>query len=57
MLSRESNDNDWPKVMKALDDVGYTGWAIAEPAFNPPGLKLPERLKQIAEKMEKILAS
>src|ERR1041384_1427861 len=23
-------DNDWPSVMRALDDVGYHGWAITE---------------------------
>ena len=23
-------DCDWPAVMKALDDIGYTGWAAAE---------------------------
>ena len=23
-------DNNWPAIMKALDDVGYTGWAISE---------------------------
>jgi hexulose-6-phosphate isomerase len=23
-------DNDWPAIMRALDDIGYDGWAIAE---------------------------
>jgi hexulose-6-phosphate isomerase len=23
-------DNDWPAIMKALDEVGYDGWGIAE---------------------------
>src|SRR3974390_206922 len=23
-------DNDWPAVMKALDDIGYQGWAMTE---------------------------
>src|SRR5437868_4276177 len=23
-------DNNWPAVMKALDDIGYNGWGIAE---------------------------
>jgi hexulose-6-phosphate isomerase len=49
-------DNDWPAVMKALDAVGYKGWAIAEPAWWPKDVELPERLKQISEKMDKILA-
>src|SRR5216684_3153690 len=26
-------DNDWPAIMKALDETGYRGWAIAEPAW------------------------
>ena len=50
-------DNDWPAVMKALDEIGYQGWAIAEPAWRPPGIEPAARLKQIAEKMDAILAS
>jgi hexulose-6-phosphate isomerase len=49
-------DNDWPAVMKALDDIGYHGWAIAEPAYHPPGFDPAERLKQISAKMDRILA-
>jgi L-ribulose-5-phosphate 3-epimerase len=49
-------DNNWPAIMKALDDIGYHGWAIAEPAFHPLGVEPAERLKQIADKMDKILA-
>ena len=49
-------DNNWPAIMKALDDIGYHGWAIAEPAFHPKGIEPAERLKQIADKMDKILA-
>jgi L-ribulose-5-phosphate 3-epimerase len=49
-------DNDWPAVMKALDDIGYRGWAIAEPEFYPTGVAPAERLKQISTKMDKILA-
>ncbi len=47
-------DNDWPSVMKALDDIGYHGWGIAEPAWRPEGVEPGARLKQIAEKMDKI---
>jgi L-ribulose-5-phosphate 3-epimerase len=50
-------DNDWPAVMKAVDEVGYQGWAIAEPAWQPPGVDGATRLKQISEKMDRILAS
>lgn len=49
-------DSDWPAVMKALDDIGYHGWAIAEPAWHPEGVDPTTRLKQIAEKMDQILA-
>ena len=49
-------DNDWPAVMKAVDDIGYHGWAIAEPAWTPKGVDPAARLKQIAEKMDQILA-
>ena len=49
--------DDWPAVMKALDEIGYHGWAIAEPAWQPPGVAHGERLKQISAKMDKIFAS
>jgi hexulose-6-phosphate isomerase len=49
-------DNDWPTVMKALDEVGYAGWASAEPAWRPPNVQPQERLQQISEKLDKIFA-
>jgi hexulose-6-phosphate isomerase len=49
-------DCDWPAVMKALDDIGYRGWAIAEPAWRPEGVDNATRLKQIAGKMDRIFA-
>lgn len=45
-------DNDWPSIMKALDDIGYKGWLIAE-----IGGGGPERLKAISANMDRILAS
>jgi L-ribulose-5-phosphate 3-epimerase len=45
-------DDDWPAVMKALDDVGYHGWMIAE-----IGGGGEQRLKDIATRMDKIMAS
>jgi L-ribulose-5-phosphate 3-epimerase len=45
-------DCDWPAVMKALDEIGYRGWATAE----IPGGG-PERLRAIAERMDRILVS
>ncbi len=49
-------DNDWPAVMQALDDVGYKGWGTAEPAYRPPGVDEPTRLKQISQFLDKIYA-
>jgi L-ribulose-5-phosphate 3-epimerase len=46
-------DNDWPGVMQALDDVGYTGWGIAE----QPGGGTLEGLRDIAQRMDRIFAS
>lgn len=45
-------DCDWPAVMKALDDIGYAGWATAE---IPGGGE--ERLREIAARMDRIIAS
>jgi hexulose-6-phosphate isomerase len=49
-------DNNWPVVMQALDEIGYTGWAIAEPAYHAPGLDDFAFLKHVSEKMDQILA-
>jgi L-ribulose-5-phosphate 3-epimerase len=46
-------DDDWPAVMKALDEVGYTGWAIAEQG----GANSPEGLKKLSSELDQILAS
>jgi hexulose-6-phosphate isomerase len=44
--------NNWPAIMKAFDDVGYTGWAISEQrgGINPNGLK------KLTTAMDKIFA-
>jgi hexulose-6-phosphate isomerase len=47
-------DNDWPAVMKALDETGYKGWGTAEPAYWPKGVELQARLRQISEKLDQI---
>jgi hexulose-6-phosphate isomerase len=49
-------DNDWPTVMKAVDEIGYSGWGIVEPAWRPTGVEPVVRLKQIAEKMNQIFS-
>jgi L-ribulose-5-phosphate 3-epimerase len=46
-------DNNWPTVMKALDDIGYKGWGIAEQG----GGGSAEGLKDLSERMTKIFAS
>jgi hexulose-6-phosphate isomerase len=45
-------DNDWPAVMKALDDIGYHGWGIAE----QHGADSPEGLKDLSDRMSRIFA-
>jgi hexulose-6-phosphate isomerase len=50
-------DNNWPAVMKAVDEVGYTGWAICEPAWRPKDTEPAKRLREISEKLDRILAS
>jgi len=46
-------DNDWPAIMKALDDIGYDGWGIAEQG----GGDTLEGLKDLSARMTKIFAS
>ncbi|HOX56896.1 MAG TPA: sugar phosphate isomerase/epimerase family protein [Candidatus Paceibacterota bacterium] len=50
-------DNDWPTVMKAVDAIGYHGWAIVEPAWQPKDVDPAVRLKQISAKLDQILAT
>ncbi|MEE8153442.1 MAG: sugar phosphate isomerase/epimerase family protein [Phycisphaerales bacterium] len=45
-------DCDWPAVMKTLDEIGYSGWASAEVRGGGE-----ERLREIAERMDRILVS
>ncbi len=44
-------DNDWPAIMKAVDQIGYTGWAITE----QPGGETFEGLRDLAQRLERIL--
>lgn len=48
-------NNNWPAIMKALDQVGYNGWAIAEPAYSAPA-KDEAGLKNISDRMDKMFA-
>ncbi|HXI53570.1 MAG TPA: sugar phosphate isomerase/epimerase family protein [Candidatus Saccharimonadales bacterium] len=47
-------DTHWPAVMKALDGVGYTGWAISEqPASQAADV---ETARDLAQRMDRIFA-
>jgi hexulose-6-phosphate isomerase len=46
-------DVNWTKVMKALDEIGYNGWATIE----QPGGDTPEGLKDLCDRLVKILES
>lgn len=46
-------DNDWPAIMRALDEIGYTGWGIAE----QPGANSSEGLKMLSDGMDRIFAA
>jgi hexulose-6-phosphate isomerase len=46
-------DDDWPAVMKALDDVSWSGWAMTEQG----GGDTPEGLKDLADRLAKIISS
>jgi len=46
-------DVNWPAVMKALDDIGYSGWATIE----QPGGDTPEGLKDLCDRLIRILES
>jgi len=48
-------DNNWPAIMKALDDVGYAGWGISE----QPGNQTSDaaKLKEFSERMDRVFAS
>jgi L-ribulose-5-phosphate 3-epimerase len=50
-------DNNWPVIMKALDAIGYRSWAIVEPAYRPAGIEPAVRLRQISERLDRIIAS
>ena len=43
-------DEDWPSILKALDEIGYRGWATAE--VKGGGEK---ELRDVAERMNRVL--
>lgn len=52
-VSLLEGDNDWKAIMKAVDDIGYRGWAITEQG----GGDSPEGLRDLSDRLGKILAS
>ena len=50
-------DNDWPKIMSTLSDIGYNGYGIAEPAYHPENVSPEKFLKEfISERMDEIFS-
>ncbi len=45
--------NDWPAILRALGEIGYTGWAIAEQG----GGGSPEGLQKLSDEITRIFAS
>lgn len=43
-------DENWPEVLKALDEIGYRGWATSEVKGGDE-----KHLKEIAERMDRVL--
>jgi hexulose-6-phosphate isomerase len=48
-------DNNWPAIMKALDDVGYTGWGMSEQPSEQTAT--PEGLADLSARMTRIFQS
>lgn len=49
----QEGDVNWPAVMKALDDIGYSNWTTIE----QPGGRTPEGLKDLSDRLTNIIAS
>lgn len=50
-------DNDWPKIMNSLHQVGYSGYGIAEPAYQPENISPQEFLSEyVSGRMDKMFS-
>ncbi|MEX2600760.1 MAG: sugar phosphate isomerase/epimerase family protein [Balneolaceae bacterium] len=48
-------DNNWPEIMKALEETGYSGYAIAEPAYREPDVSDADWLREyVSGRMDRI---
>jgi hexulose-6-phosphate isomerase len=45
-------DDDWPTVMKAIDEIGFSGWVMTE----QDGGDTPKGLKDLADRLGRILS-
>ncbi len=50
-VALQEGDNNWPVIVKALDEIGYHGWATIE----QPGGDSPEGLKELCHRLTNIL--
>jgi len=48
-------DNNWPAILKALDDAGYQGWGISEQPGEQSGTA--DSMKDLSERMGRVFAS
>jgi hexulose-6-phosphate isomerase len=48
-------DDNWPAIMKALDEIGYQGWGMSEQPGNQAATA--EALKDLSERMDRVFAS
>ncbi len=51
-----NGDSDWPAVMKAFDEINYTGWLITEQGA-PRDLPPQEFLNHLSKKLDQILVA
>lgn len=51
-VNLQEGDVNWPNVMKALDNIGYSGWTTIE----QPGGNTPEGLKDLCTRLANIQA-
>lgn len=51
-VALQEGDNNWPMIMKTLDEIGYQNWATVE----QPGGDTPEGLKDLCVRLTNILA-
>jgi L-ribulose-5-phosphate 3-epimerase len=51
-----NGDSDWPAVMKAFDEIGYTGYLITEQG-SPRDLPAAEYLSHLSKKLDQILVA